>query len=252
MKPILPNLQNKQWVWTAANAKQETPATRITTGFKDLDQVLTGGFPKAGMIHLHSPLGCGEVRFMLSILRHHQQNNKAQKLCVFINPPFDLNAEFLLEQHVSLAQLVIVKPTKIEDALWSAEQCAKSGACHSIFMWHNKLKHVQVRKLEYAAIQGDCYCIWMDASNIHCNHTLQKNARDYECNAQQNLPLSLSLQISREDEKLHIKVNKQKLGWAQKTIKVPLPFITQSNRMLKSRHMHRLVSNKIVSIHSNK
>jgi predicted ATP-dependent serine protease len=117
MNPILHDLQNKQWVWTAANAKQEQLKQKRISGFDALDKVLSGGFPRAGMIHLNSPLGCGELRLMLSILEqqstqdlgfgpnnkpeHTRLNTQAnkqtsdhQKLRIFINPPFQLNAEF--------------------------------------------------------------------------------------------------------------------------------------------------------------
>lgn len=246
MNPILQNLQNKQWVWTAANAKQHRPITKLATGFQNLDKVLTGGFPGAGMIHLRSPLGCGELRLMLSILKQHQQAAEQQKLVVFINPPFELNAEFLLEQELPLSQIVIVRPTKNEDALWSAEQCAKSGACCSIFIWQKTLKHVQVRKLEHAANQGACYCVWMDSLNQQISSSKKSEQ------GPQNLPLSLSLSLSREDEELSIKVNKQKVGWAQKAVKVPLPFNSRTNQQLKAYRANKNARSQIVPIRSSR
>lgn len=246
MNPILHDLQNKRWIWTAANAKEQTPSTLLSTGFESLDEVLSGGFPSAGMIHLQSPLGCGEMRLILSVLQKQHSASNEHKLYMFIDPPFELNAEFLLAQKISLSQLVIVRTAQQKDALWSAEQCAKSGACHAIFMWQQQLKHIQVRKLEHAAQLGSCYCIW-----LHSYMAFEQNLAQAE---QSNLPLSLSLTINREDDTLGIKVNKQKVGWAQKTVKIPLPFNSQNSGSLKQHFKQRSVNgtSKVVPIHANR
>jgi cell division inhibitor SulA len=243
MNPILHDLQNKRWIWTAANAKQHTSSAKLTSGFEGLDKVLSGGFPRAGMIHLQSPLGCGEMRLMLSVLQNQHEVSQEHKLYMFIDPPFELNAEFLLAQKIPLTQLVIVRTTQQQDALWSAEQSAKSGACHAVFMWQQHLKHIQVRKLEHAAQQGNSYCIWLHS---HMNYG--------QAVEQSNLPLSLSLSISREADTLGIKINKQKIGWAQNTVKIPFPFNSLTNRSLKQQFKQASVNdtNKVVPIHANR
>jgi cell division inhibitor SulA len=259
MNPILHDLQNKQWVWTAANAKQEQLKQKRISGFDALDKVLSGGFPRAGMIHLNSPLGCGELRLMLSILEqqstqdlgfgpnnkpeHTRLNTQAnkqtsdhQKLRIFINPPFQLNAEFLLDHNIALEQLVVVQANTEAEALWSAEQSVKSGACDAVFIWHAQLNHTQVKKLELAATQGQSYCVWLQPlSNKMQVHN--------------NLPLSLSLSIRRYEDQLNITVNKQKVGWAQAPVKVPLPFKSRTNEVFKQ---HRQVqANNVVPLQSN-
>jgi cell division inhibitor SulA len=250
MNPILHDLQKKQWVWTAANAKHQVDQTKLATGYESLDNVLTSGFPAAGMIHLESPLGCGEMRLMLSILQRQHTENDSHKLYMFINPPFTLNAEFLLAHNLSLSQLVVVQTGTIEDALWSAEQCAKSGACFAVFMWQHNLKHIQIRKLEHAAQQGNCYCIWLH--NYSNTAYLKKHSEDRSTN-QCNLPLSLSLSISRQADSLSIKINKQKIGWAQKAIKVPLPFNSRTHDLLKQRTQHCVNDiEKVVPIQVNR
>ncbi|MFT6270129.1 MAG: cell division inhibitor SulA [Alphaproteobacteria bacterium] len=247
MNPILHDLQNKQWVWTAANAKHQVSTTKLATGYESLDNVLSSGFPAAGMIHLESPLGCGEMRLMLSILQRQHTESDDHKLYMFIDPPFTLNAEFLLEQNISLSQLVVVRTSKIEDALWSAEQCAKSGACCVVFMWQHKLKHIQVRKLEHAAQQGNCYCVWLH----NCSNTAHLSGQNTDKGTvQSNLPLSLSLSISRQADNLSIKINKQKIGWAQKAVKIPLPFNSRTHSSLK-RHSVNGIS-KVVPIQVNR
>lgn len=83
MNPILHDLQNKQWIWTAANAKHHVNANKLTTGYKNLDGVLSSGFPAAGMIHLQSALGCGEMRFMLSIIQRQQSADEQQAIYIY-------------------------------------------------------------------------------------------------------------------------------------------------------------------------
>lgn len=247
MNPILQGLHSKQWVWTAANAKQESTTTKLATGFDNLDKHLHGGFPRAGMIHLQSALGSGELRFMLSILQHlaRQQSNGeplqstsgqpnfARKLFAFINPPLQLNAEFLLAQHIPLEQLVHLPCNNIEDALWSTEQCAKSGACCAVFLWPKQLSQIQIRKLELAALHGGCYCIWMDSA-VQTHATVREN-----------LPLSLSLSITRQQQHLHININKQKVGWARSNITVSLPFNSRISKALKQRRSAKTASNVV-------
>jgi cell division inhibitor SulA len=249
MNPILHDLQNKQWVWTAANAKQQVANPKLSTGYENLDKVLSGGFPIAGMIHIQSYLGCGEMRLMLSILRQQHKAHNEQKLCMFIDPPFELNAEFLLSQNIELSQIVVIRTHKMEDALWSAEQSAKSGACSAVFIWQHHLKHLQVRKLEHAALKGNCYCIWLhNRSNAGLNSGLEHNHSP----EQSNLPLSLSLSLSRQDDKLTIKVNKQKIGWAQKAVQIPLPFNSRINSSLRRRQQYSANGiNKVIPICAN-
>lgn len=254
MNPILHDLHNKQWVWTAANAKQQQKQKRIS-GFNNLDKVLSGGFPLAGTIHLQSPLGCGELRFMLSILQQQrvQQQKQCseqraednteqspQKLYIFINPPFELNAEFLLAHKVALNQLVIVQAKTSAEALWTAEQSVKSGACDAVFIWQNQLKHTQIRKLELAAQQGQSYCVWLQSA-------LNQNQ---QASIQSNLPLSLSLCLSRKGENLEVTVNKQKIGWAQGPVKVALPFKSR----IKTRFTQQSIpaTHNVIALHSSK
>nr|WP_136252803.1 recombinase A [Ningiella ruwaisensis] len=249
MNPILHELQNKQWVWTAAQSRcSSADSSRVKTGFKHLDKALSGGFPAAGMVHIHSHLGCGELRLMLAALQAQTmrqiKENETQtaseknaasndKLWVFIAPPFVINAEFLLAHNINLNQVILIQPDTYEEVLWSAEQCAKSGACASVFIWQNTLKHQQVRRLELASLQGQCHCFWFD------NSQQQKS----------NLPLSLSLSLTREDSDiLQVKINKQKVGWAKAPVKVKVPFVCRTGKLFTQKQTP-LAGKNIVHLH---
>jgi cell division inhibitor SulA len=212
MNPILHELEAKQWIWTAASENQtSSQSNRITTGYEALDEALSGGFPESGMIHVNSHLGCGELRLMLSVLQQRTRTEgefQCDSLTVFIAPPFMLNAEFLLNENVALEHLLVISPADQQEALWSAEQCAKSGVCDAIFLWRSNLTQTQIRKLELAALHGNCHCFWFDNSQSLTS----------------NLPLSLSLSLIRENESIQVKVNKQKVGWAKPAVSVKVPF----------------------------
>ncbi len=228
MNPILRNLHNKQWIWTAANAKASSEAL-LSSGFPGLDEYLTGGFPKAGMIHLQSHLGCGELRFILSTLKHNSQGS----LYVFINAPFPPNAEFLLTHNIDLNNVVCIQCSSQDESLWCAEQCSKSGACSAIFLWQQSMNPIQIRKLEYAAQQGSTYCVWFD------NSTELKS----------NLPLSLSLQLERENDDLHVRISKQKIGWPSKrAVRIPLPFKSRTRLWAKHALEHTNRANNLVKL----
>jgi hypothetical protein len=249
MNSILHDLKSKQWIWTAANAKHQASPNRLGTGYESLDNVLSSGFPPAGMIHLQSALGCGEIRFMLSILQRQRSENSPHKIYMFIDPPFSLNAEFLLAQNISLAQLVVVRTNRIDDALWSAEQSAKSGACCAVFIWQQTLNHIQVRKLEHAAQKGGAYCVWLHNASQAASSKAQKEGNN--STHLSNLPLSLSLSITRQADNLSITVNKQKIGWAQKAVNVALPFACRTHNSISQRKYGAHGSAKVVPIQAS-
>lgn len=219
MNPILHKLQNKQWIWSATSAKQQEQQQKpISTGFANFDEALNAGFPRAGMIHVQSKLGCGEFRLLLQIIQQ-QDSEQTHRFWVIVSPPGDVNAEFLLNHNVDLSRLLIIHKTSSEEALWATEQCVKSGACAGVFIWHKSLTQLQVRKLEIAAQQGKSYCIWFDNS---------KRKRV-------NLPLNLSLTLQRDGEDIELNINKQKHGWAQAPVKLPLPLHCRQRFRTKQR-----------------
>lgn len=202
MHPLLHDLHKKQLVWSAG--QHHTNKAKISSGFTQVDEALQGGFPESGLIHIKSALGLGELRLVLPAVI----NKSKQQLCVFISPPFQLNTEFLLAQGLCLEQVLLIDGIASEDALWSAEQCAKSGACAGIFMWQQQLQHTQAKKLELAALKGNCLSFIFSQQQ---NNTA-------------TLPISLSLSLKRQKSRLLIDVNKQKVGWPMPTFSVKVPF----------------------------
>ncbi|MFT5276584.1 MAG: cell division inhibitor SulA [Glaciecola sp.] len=203
MKSLLHDLQKKKLVWTAANLDQHKE--RVATGYKQLDDALNGGFPQSGLVHISSVMGCGELRLVIPAIVARQQENR---LYAFIAPPHLLNAEFLMAEGIKLENVLFIQAKTTEQVLWSAEQCAKSGACSAVFIWQSKLQQIQAKKLELAALKGECLSFFFADT---------KQQTD-------NLPVSLSLSMKRQNNQVEICVNKQKVGWPIPAFNVKVPF----------------------------
>lgn len=193
MNSILDYLKNKRLVWQATH-HGATPSLS-STGFKKLDAELDGGFPKQGVVDIHSPIGVGELRLLLPNLQTRQM--QSNKLLVFIAPPMQINAELLAECGFQLEQVMVIQPESAQHALWSAEQCLKSGCCHSVLLWQHKLEVHQVKRLTLAAEQGQ-------ALHILLHH--QKRAVA-------SLPVSLAMRLGSHPLGLEIQITKRKGGW---------------------------------------
>lgn len=234
MNPLLHDLQKKQLVWRAANIEQHKE--RISTSYQTLDKALNGGFPNAGLIHLKSQIGLGEMRLVLPAIKDKQ------KFCAFIAAPYLLNAEFLIAEGIDLEKVLIVdtgtrqradKSTNkhiTEQTLWSAEQCAKSGACTAVFIWHTKIHPNQAKKLELAALKGQCLIFLFE--NPISNHASKQSSE------QSNLPVSLALSLEKSNDQhtVDIKIDKQKVGWPIPKFSVKVPFKARMGSPMHREH----------------
>jgi cell division inhibitor SulA len=229
MKSLLHDLQKKQLVWTAADLDQHKE--RVATGYKQLDEALNGGFPQSGLIHITSTMGCGELRLVIPAIVSRQHESR---LYAFIAPPHLLNAEFLIAEGIQLEQVLLIQAGTSEQALWSAEQCAKSGACSAVFIWQPTLQQIQAKKLELAALKGDCLSFFFADAKQQAD----------------NLPVSLSLSIQRQSSKVTICVNKQKVGWPIPAFSVKVPFKAKLGSPMRYRSKPKL-SHNVVAFNAN-
>jgi cell division inhibitor SulA len=228
MKSLLHDLQKKQLVWTAAKLDQQQE--RVATGYQKLDEALNGGFPQSGLVHIASILGCGEMRLVVPALLNMHED---KRLCAFIAPPHLLNAEFLLSEGINLERVLIIQANSSQEALWSAEQCAKSGACSAVFVWQNTLQQNQAKKLELAALKGQCLNFFFTSGQHQTD----------------NLPVSLSLSMKREDQQVQVKINKQKVGWPLPPFTVKVPFKAKLGSPM--RKPVRVQQHNVVALHAN-
>ncbi|WED22700.1 translesion DNA synthesis-associated protein ImuA [Vibrio sp. JC009] len=195
MNTVTQLLQDKRLIWRGS--EQKTAIETQTTGFRQMDQELNGGFPKHGVVEITSDLGIGELRLLTPYIKE----NGKDKLTVFINPPAYLCAEYLAHQGLDLSRVLLIYPENHQKALWAAEQSLKSGTCGSVTLWHPSLEVHQARRLQVASETGQCLHFFFRT----------------EPEEQISLPISLSLQLKPSAQGLEISANKRKGGWLSST-----------------------------------
>lgn len=192
MNPTLETLINKRAIWQGKYTPK--PENTARSGYPELDEQLGGGIPQQGVIDLQSDIGIGELRLLLPYLRdRHQQQ---QRLLVYIAPPIVINSEMLAAYGVELSRLLIIEPKNEQEALWAAEQCLKSGCCHSVLLWQAQLQVHQVKRLQLASQQGAA---------------LQVMFRPVQSMAM-GLPTTLSLQLSPDHAGIKVTIRRRKGG----------------------------------------
>lgn len=192
MNPIIESLINKRTLWQGRHTPSQENV--MGSGYPDLDKQLDGGIPNQGVMELQSDLGVGEFRLLFPYLRkRHQQ----RRMLVYIAPPMMVNSEMLAAAKIELDRVLIIQGSNDQENLWSAEQCLKSGCCHTVLSWQKSLQVHQVKRLQLAAQKGGALQVLFRPKQV-CNTPL---------------PTTLSLLLNTQPTGLHIKVNKRKGGW---------------------------------------
>lgn len=200
MNALLQQLQNRQLIWQASQT--EAPYEHCqSTGFAALDQLLGGGWPAHNVIELQSHGACAEVQLIQKAL----VQSGSDLLQVWINPPAQLCAEYLLQHKLPLHQVLQLNAPRSADALWAAELCLKSGSCIDVLLWQTSLNLTQLKRLQLAAAQGQ--------SQLYCFRPAQAEP--------QLLPWALSLQLIPASTGLQIRILKRKGGWRQQEFVLP-------------------------------
>lgn len=192
-EPSVEELARRQLIWRGgAGLKTDSRST----GLELLDQKLGGGLPVSGVIDIQSLTGTGELRLLLPLLAQPEGEPSEQpRLCAFIAPPAELNAEALTSLGLPVARTLVIKPQKPAEVLWAAEQCLKSGACRAALLWHQNMSLHQARRLQLASQEGRAQLF------------LLRNTRA------EPLPVSLSLRLSAQARGLNISIPKRRGGW---------------------------------------
>lgn len=171
-----------------------------STGYPELDEWLQGGMPEKGVLDIHTDIGIGEIRLFLPYLQARQEQH--QRLLVFVAPPLDINGEMLVETGFDLSKVLIIKPQTQQEALWAAEQCLKSGCCHTLLSWISHLEIHQVKRLQLAAKQGSAVQLIFRQQQQHGV----------------SLPVTMGMSLQSRPEGLTIKVNKRIGSWVHEQL----------------------------------
>ena len=200
MNALLQQLQNRQLIWQASQT--EAPYEHCqSTGFAALDKLLGGGWPQHTVIELQSHGACAELQLIDKAL----DGSGSELLQIWINPPAQLCAEYLLQQQRPLHQVLQLQAPRSADALWAAELCLKSGSCADVLLWQHQLNLTQLKRLQLAASQGQ--------SQLYLFRPALAE--------QQLLPWALSLQLLPVSAGLQIRILKRKGGWQQQELLLP-------------------------------
>ncbi|REL29309.1 translesion DNA synthesis-associated protein ImuA [Thalassotalea euphylliae] len=193
MNNLIDLLQNQDLVWQG-NAKKAHSPVCLPSGFAPLDQQLGGGFPQ-GVNEIQSVSGIGELRLLIPALMAAAVE---QRLIVFIASMGTICSEMLTEQGIELEQVLVLSLDEHQQALWAAEQCLRSGACHSVVMWTQaSLAIHQVKRLQVACDVGNSFHFILREKKLEGV----------------TLPFDLSLSLVPHQQGVLAKINKRKRGW---------------------------------------
>lgn len=216
----LQDLKRKSLVWQGSH--HLNTACKIPSGYPQLDEKLQGGIPEQGVMLVQSLLGVGELRLLMPYLK--TRADQAKKLLVFISPPMKINGEMLQHYGLALSDILIITPDTPQHALWSAEQCLKSGTCHTVLLWQHNLTPAQAKRLQLSAKKGQ-------ALQIILNDQITNHGA---------LPVSLILDLKPLKTGLHVEIKKYQGHWAPPPFQLNMQ--TQWPDLTLSQPIHNVVA----------
>ncbi len=133
-------------LWKAAEAaKRRRPI--LATGFAELDQALSGGWPLGAVIELLADAcGIGEFRLLLPALRALD----GKRRILLVAPPYIPYAPALMHHGLDLSRLLIARCQRSSDVLWTVEQALHSEACVAVAAWVGATDERSLRRLQLA------------------------------------------------------------------------------------------------------
>lgn len=140
-------------VWRGGALRALSPHKNISTGYKELDEVLPGGGWSLGSLTeiLSRRTGCGELTLMLPALAHLGRQNRWVS---WIAPPYIPYAPALAAAGIRLSRMLVIRPRRAGDLLWSAEQALRHGNGSAVLFWLDTCNEHALRRLQLAAAEG--------------------------------------------------------------------------------------------------
>lgn len=143
-------LAQRHDLWRGRSRKRFPTAS---SGLDWLDRGLPGGgWPLGRLTELLPAVpGCGELGLLLPLLA--RCTGQGQPV-VLAGPTLVPGPQALARAGVSLEHLVVIRA--VDEVLWAAEQCLKSGLCGSLAIWPppGRVDERAVRRLQLAAEQS--------------------------------------------------------------------------------------------------
>ena len=141
------SLLARQDTWRGRSQRRSRPV--LPTGYNSLNLLLQGGWPTASVTELlPRQFGIGELSLLLPLLKNYSNNNR---LCLWLDPPYQPYAPTLAAAGIALEQLLIVRSKSPREWLWAAEQSIRSGALLLAWARQKAPSYTDMRKLQLAA-----------------------------------------------------------------------------------------------------
>ncbi len=183
----------------------------ISTGFNALDKHLPGsGWPQDGVTELlHDQYGIGELRLIAPALA--RLSREQNRWLLWVAPPYIPYPPALLNAGIDLTSILVVKPESSKDILWVLEKALGSKSCSAVLAWPGNIKEKQIRRLQLASKEGNCWNILFRSSRC----------------AQQASPAELRIQLQATrtsplltHSSVNLKILKRRGGWASEIINI--------------------------------
>ena len=164
MTASLDKLLENPRVWRGRNQAQRKVG--LASGYPELDRHLPGGGwpPEALTEILTEQYGIGELRLLMPALARLSTEDAQLEpgepgWIAWVAPPFQPYPPALQQYGIDLSRMLIVRPERSGEVLWSVEQALSSGICAAVLFWADELDDQASRRLQLAAEKGHSWAI---------------------------------------------------------------------------------------------
>ena len=201
---VLAELIQQGQVWRAHEAPARPAQTLLPTGFKQLDECLSGGWMPGQLIELliDQP-SSGELHLLLPLLSSASQQ---PGLILWVDPPMHPYPLALAQAGVRLRDHRVIRTQSLDERLWVLEQALKSGAASIVMGWLDKVPAKALRRLQLAVQQGQGLAFVVRNSEW----------------ASQSSPASFRLQLKAQSEGVKVDLLKRRQAWPTEGPVLPL------------------------------
>ena len=154
----LNTLLKQSGLWRASRIDCDFRRNR-QTGFDRLDAELPGaGWPSDGVTELlPSHQGIGEFRLLTPALA--ELSREQTRWLLLVSPPYIPYPPALAQAGIDLTRVIISQPSTQKDYLWVLEKALASQSCSAVMAWPTDIQEKQVRRLQVASKEGNCWGI---------------------------------------------------------------------------------------------
>ncbi len=197
----LEQLKREGALWQGRRNRQADDRV-LASGWKVLDELLGGGWPRAALSELLSDAHLG-LSVLLPLLARLSER---ERWLAWVAPPYVPYAPALRAHGIRIERVLLLRDLSSTQRLWAAEQALKSGACGVVLVWPEQVQTAQLRRLQLAAEQGDCPAVLFRSSRA----------------ANQGSPAALRLRLRPSPLGIEAEVLKRRGAWSSARCIVPM------------------------------